>query len=312
MSASPADAWLANPLASPLFWPVVKVVGGILGFVLAALLLKERRHWRELHRRELFKRLVTWAVIAPVYGVAVLGGRAPVVVLVSAMVFQGLREYASLVGLPRTYRWVLLGLGLLAAPAALVSELAFYSLPALLLVLATLQPLLLQDTTRSVRDLAFATFGWGYLAWLLGHFMLLYLYVDQGPAVLLALSVALSDVGAFLFGKTFGRRKLAPRLSPGKTWAGVAGNFVGAYGGMAAMYLALPLNVPAYLAFSAPAVIAIGSLWGDLLESAMKREFGVKDAGAWLPGFGGLLDRIDSLVVVVPLMYYLFKFIGAA
>lgn len=299
--------WLSNPVASLLFWPALKVVGIILGTALVVLVIKEQFRLGQLHRQELFQRLLTWAVIAPVYLLAILGGRVPVLLFVTLMVFQGLREYATLVGLPKVYRWVLLGMGLMAAPAALHSTLAFYVLPAVLLVMATLQPLLVQDTTRGMRDLAFAAFGWGYLAWLLGHIMLLYLYVRQGPALLLALglAVALSDVGAFVIGKAFGKRKLAPRLSPNKTWAGVAGNFLGAYLGMGVMYFSLPLDIPAYLALGAAGIIAVGSLWGDLLESAMKREFHVKDASRWLPGFGGLLDRVDSLIVVVPLIYYL-------
>ena len=56
-----------------------------------------------------------------------------------------------------------------------------------------------------------------------------------------------------------------------------------------------------------PLVVAAGAIWGDLLESLIKREFGVKDAGAWLPGFGGLLDRADSLVVTAPLLYHLLR-----
>ena len=57
-------------------------------------------------------------------------------------------------------------------------------------------------------------------------------------------------------------------------------------------------------------IVALGAVWGDLFESALKREFGEKDAGSWLPGFGGLLDRIDSLILVVPLVYYLFRAAG--
>ncbi len=82
------------------------------------------------------------------------------------------------------------------------------------------------------------------------------------------------------------------------------GNFVGAYLGMGMMYLALGLSLPAYLVFSLPGVVAVGAVWGDLLESAIKREFQVKDAGSWLPGFGGLLDRIDSLIMATPLVFY--------
>jgi len=136
--------------------------------------------------------------------------------------------------------------------------------------------------------------------------MLIYLYIDQGAALLLALgwSVALSDVFAFAIGKSLGRHKLTPRLSPKKTWEGMAGNFIGAYLGMGIMYTTLQLDLPGYIAWVFPAIIAAGALWGDLLESAIKREFEVKDAGQWLPGFGGLLDRIDSLLLVLPLAFY--------
>ena len=142
-------------------------------------------------------------------------------------------------------------MGLLAAPAALHSPLAFFVLPAMLLVVATLQPILLQDVKGGMSNLSFAAFGWGYLAWLLGHFMLLYLYVNQGPGLLLALglAVALSDVAAFVTGKALGRHKLAPRLSPNKTWEGVAGNLLGASVGIGIMHIALPGTLPLSLVF---------------------------------------------------------------
>ena len=298
--------WFLNPTADPFFWPFVKVVGSVLGIALVVIVVLEWRHLRELHRRELFRGLFTWICIAPLYSLAILSGRIPVLLLTCLIVFQGLREYARLVGLPRVYRWVLIGMGVLAPPAALHSPLAFYVLPALLLLIATLQPLLIPDSRGGVRHLAFAVFGWCYVAWLLGHIMLIYLYIDQGAGLLLALgwSVALSDVAAFAIGKSLGRHKLAPRLSPKKTWEGVAGNFIGAYLGMGIMYTTLQLDLPGFIAWVFPAVIAAGALWGDLLESAIKREFEVKDAGQWLPGFGGLLDRIDSLLLVLPLAFY--------
>ena len=64
------------------------------------------------------------------------------------------------------------------------------------------------------------------------------------------------------------------------------------------------------LTLALPTVIALGAVWGDLVESAMKREFGAKDTGTWMPGFGGLLDRIDSLVLVAPLTYYFLKLVA--
>ena len=96
----------------------------------------------------------------------------------------------------------------------------------------------------------------------------------------------------------------APLQVFNKTWEGVAGNFIEAYLGMGIMYTTLQLDLPNYLAWVFPAVIAAGALWGDLLESTIKREFEVKEAGQWLPGFGGLLDRMDSLLLVLPLAFY--------
>ncbi len=301
--------WLSNPIADPLFWPFIRVAGSILGAAFVVLLVLERHRLRQLHRRELFRRLFTWVCIAVLYSVAILSGHIAVLLFTSLMIFQGLREYAALAGLPGFYRWVLIGMGLLAAPAALHSPLAFYALPALLLLLATLQPLLAHKITGGVRHLAAAALGWAYIAWLLGHLMLLYLYVPQSTGLLLALlsAIALSDVAAFVVGKTLGRHKLAPTISPNKTWEGVAGNLLGAYLGLGIMNMALQLNLPTYLTLTLPAVIALGAIWGDLLESAIKREFQAKDAGVWLPGFGGLLDRIDSLIIVAPLVFYIMQ-----
>jgi len=129
---------------------------------------------------------------------------------------------------------------------------------------------------------------------------------ELGVTLFAALAVACagSDVGAFIVGRRFGRHPLAPRLSPNKTREGVIGNVLGAAVGF------LPFLVLLQPWFEPQAIVvlvllvAVGSLWGDLLESAIKREAGVKDAAQWLPGFGGILDRIDSLLLVVPLVYW--------
>ena len=130
--------------------------------------------------------------------------------------------------------------------------------------------------------------------------------------VALAVAVALSDVGAFLVGRRFGRTQLSPLLSPAKTRAGVGGNLAGAALGVA---LFAPVLVGSFgigpTALLVP-IVAIGAVWGDLLESAAKREAGQKDAGRWLPGFGGILDRIDSLLVVLPLTYWALRLVDLA
>jgi phosphatidate cytidylyltransferase len=129
--------------------------------------------------------------------------------------------------------------------------------------------------------------------------------VTDGGLVLFVLgaAVAFSDIGAYVAGRTLGRHKLSPVLSPNKTVEGLIGNVVGAALAYALFMPIYPAVAP-WLIVLLPVLVAIGAVWGDLFESALKREFGVKDAGTWLPGFGGLLDRIDSLIIVLPLTYY--------
>jgi len=107
-----------------------------------------------------------------------------------------------------------------------------------------------------------------------------------------------TDIGAYFAGRRFGRRKLAPSISPGKTVEGL-------YGGIAAATLlggawAYATHLGVALFALAP-ILAIAAQAGDLFESAIKRRAGVKDSGAWLPGHGGVLDRLDGLVPVAVL-----------
>lgn len=124
------------------------------------------------------------------------------------------------------------------------------------------------------------------------------------PYALLAVVglVVMADSGAYLVGRRFGRRKLAPHISPGKTWEGVLGGALA----VAAYTVALkPIVLPqwdlAAALYLATAAAMLGlSICGDLLESWVKRQAGVKDSGNLLPGHGGVLDRIDSLTAVLP------------
>jgi phosphatidate cytidylyltransferase len=131
------------------------------------------------------------------------------------------------------------------------------------------------------------------------------------PVTLLAfmMLVWIADIAAYFTGRAFGRHKLAPHVSPGKTWEGFAGALVatGVYG--LVWYLVAPQHSPAivrdlpgtalWMVLLALALAAL-SVIGDLLESAMKRQAGLKDSGTILPGHGGVMDRIDALTPVLP------------
>ncbi|MDD2667414.1 MULTISPECIES: phosphatidate cytidylyltransferase [Zoogloea] len=127
------------------------------------------------------------------------------------------------------------------------------------------------------------------------------------PWLLLGVMAAvwIADISAYFTGRAFGRRKLAPSISPGKSWEGAYGAALGVviYGLVCLPYLGhftaaiggLPVIIPALLGFTAVSIV------GDLFESLVKRQAGVKDSGTLLPGHGGVLDRIDSLTSTLPM-----------
>lgn len=119
------------------------------------------------------------------------------------------------------------------------------------------------------------------------------------------LIVWITDSGAYLIGRKLGRHKLAPHVSPNKTWEGsIGGSLVSVI--VVGLYLAFS---PVKFAYGLPimllltVVLSVGGQIGDLIESAFKRHYGVKDSGKILPGHGGILDRFDSLLFVLPLMH---------
>jgi len=140
--------------------------------------------------------------------------------------------------------------------------------------------------------------------------------VARGPhpvayVLFVVLLVGLCDIGAYFVGHTFGKRKLAPVVSPKKTVEGLVGGLV-----VAAVAAAILTTFPAWETISlvrglaAAAVVGIVSPFGDLAESMVKRSIGVKDMGSVLPGHGGMLDRIDGFLFVVPAVYFLFRAFG--
>ena len=126
---------------------------------------------------------------------------------------------------------------------------------------------------------------------------------DNGPEWLLygLMLVWVADIGAYFSGRRFGRHKLAPAISPGKTVEGLYGAVaaVSVYTLLAAFYFGLDTRGTIYLLVMA-VVLTLVSVAGDLFESVLKRERGVKDSGVLLPGHGGALDRIDSVLAAMP------------
>jgi phosphatidate cytidylyltransferase len=155
-------------------------------------------------------------------------------------------------------------------------------------------------------------FGLALTVFALGYAPRLLLLPDRvGPAggagilAFLLLTIMMGDANQFVFGKAFGRRRLAPVLSPNKTWEGLAGGLVVAALVGAWVGPRVTPFPPLAAALIGAGLCGLGVL-GDLLVSGLKRDLGVKDTGSILPGQGGVLDRADSLLIAAPVFYYAF------
>ncbi|HBQ61558.1 MAG TPA: phosphatidate cytidylyltransferase [Balneolaceae bacterium] len=119
------------------------------------------------------------------------------------------------------------------------------------------------------------------------------------------------DVFAYFGGKSFGKRKLAPNISPNKTWEGFLSGYVGCFVGLAIAIYAIPVNSGFTMTAALPLILMVGTFGpiGDLIESKMKRKAGVKDSSSLLPGHGGFFDRFDALLLAAPAVYVYLQFI---
>ncbi len=255
------------------------------------------------------QRVLTALILAPIVIALTLYLPTPVFAVIVAVVFAaGAWEWAGLSALEGTPRYsytasVLLILGLLnrVLPEEPWIALAILSVGIIWWAAAFLFVLAFPlgsgfFNSHAVRALT------GVLVLLPAHAGLVLLHQgDPRAALLVILLVSFADIGAYFAGRAFGRRKLAPRVSPGKTWEGLAGALlmVLAIGYGATRVLGIPDSVVfGFLILCVVTVLA--SVVGDLTESMFKRLSGAKDSGRLLPGHGGVLDRIDSMTAAAP------------
>ena len=162
----------------------------------------------------------------------------------------------------------------------------------------------------------FLLLGPVYVGFLLGHGLALRDLTGDvenlGRSWLLftLLVVFACDTGAFAVGRLVGRHRMAPRISPNKTWEGAAGGFLASVGAALLVGLAFDLAIPVWQQAVAGAIASVAAQFGDLTESALKRAANAKDSGSIMPGHGGILDRIDSILFALPAVYYLSLAVG--
>jgi len=172
----------------------------------------------------------------------------------------------------------------------------------LILVMVRMVMQLYSTSPNSIQRMAYTVMSMAYVAVPLA--MAIAVYEVWGPAMTLMVFVFiwLNDTGAFLVGSAIGSHRLFPRLSPNKSWEGFFGGLLFC---IIAAYVAPCIvdefnGVPHSLFVTLSVTVSVMATWGDLFESMIKRNFGVKDSGNIMPGHGGVLDRIDSLLFVMP------------
>jgi phosphatidate cytidylyltransferase len=208
---------------------------------------------------------------------------------------------------PMTYRVMHLAGGLIVQPTGwleggippIEAVLFLFVLGVAALVLFTKRPLV-----ETLPAAGMSTSGLLLVALPLSYAIRLHGEGIRGPALLLFALVIIwvGDTAAYFVGRSIGKYKLAPHLSPKKTWEGTVASFVGSL--IVALIFARYMTVPLRHLLAMAALGNVAGQVGDLLESAYKRSAGIKDSGSILPGHGGVLDRIDALILAIPVVWY--------
>lgn len=263
--------------------------------------------------RPLLSRVVVTLVGLPVVLVIVWAGGWWLFALAAVGAVLALHEYALMI---RSLRPVILAAyagALLSLLGARIGGLEWTTAGFLsTIVLAFLLHWI--ATTRQSATVAIAStvLGAGWVGLCLAHLLLLRGIPHNGELATFTVLLAVwaGDIGAFFAGRLIGRHKLAPALSPGKTWEGfVFGTAATLFVAFVALYKQHYLSIPQSLVLGA--VIAVAAPLGDLFESALKRDMQVKDSGRLLAAHGGVLDRIDSLLFAVVASYYVLRSFNA-
>ena len=300
------------------FWIVVSIAAVLAITPLIFLALGKAGKLTPALRTDVWTRYKSWLVLTPLMVVPLVAGRLPAILGVGVLAALCYREFARATGLFRQHlvsATVALG-GLLITFAIADHWYGFFmALSSLTTSAIVIFSLFADEPKGYIQRVALGIFAFVMFGLCLGHFS--YFANDRlGPPIQLSILVCISlnDVFAYCTGKAFGRRKLSPNTSPNKTIGGALGAAVLTTALFATLghfvFRGTVLDSPVHL-ITLGLLLSLTGQWGDLVMSSIKRDLGIKDMAATIPGHGGLLDRFDSLIFVGPAMFhYIGYFIG--
>jgi phosphatidate cytidylyltransferase len=259
-----------------------------------------------------------WLVMIPIVLGALLLGRQATIAGVTLLAAFGFREFARATGLYAD--WWLTGIVYLAIVALGAVSLVpdprlgspgwyglFMALPAFVIALILLVPVLRNRAKGELQKVALAILGFVYFGWM---FMHLGWFANTANAygylLFLVFAVETNDVAAYTFGRIFGKRRLRAQISPNKTVAGSVGALAVSLVLPWLLWFSFPQFSPALLVLTG-LIVGIGGQLGDLVISYIKRDIGIKDMGATISGHGGILDRVDSMIFVAPIFFHMVR-----
>lgn len=287
----------AAALHSNIFLTYVALVAATLaigGVVLAAVQFTARKSIASV-----WQTYRGWVALAPLAVAIVFAGRIIFVVSIALVSLFAFREFARGSRLSRD-RWLVAVVSVAIVAVAVAPD----SFP-LAIVAICLVPIARNTFAGKLQQIALAILGFLLIGWMFSHLALLAnLPNAYGYVCFVIFATQVTDIAAFTFGRAFGRRALRSQISPRKTWEGA----IAAFG--------VSMLLPWFLHFSFPhfratglllagLIVGVGAQLGDLTVSLFKRDLGLKDMGSAIPGHGGILDRIDSLIFVAPLFFWL-------
>jgi len=253
------------------------------------------------------KRVRSALVIAPLVFAAAWFGGAFFAIVVAAIAGLGALEFYSMLSFPKRHPLTQFGLLCILLFIILAHFEGPYtaSLLASAVVLSLVWLIFRSSAKSSHMNWAWTIAGILCLGWMFSRLIPLRALADGREWVIFTLfAIFAADTSAFFIGRAWGRHAMAPTISPGKTWEGAIGGLVGAVAASLVLAAILSFPIPSWQAVILGVLVGVFSQLGDLAESMLKRKVGVKDSGALIPGHGGILDRLDSVVFTVVVVYY--------